>query len=106
MNATELHQYIQQPDALTASSLEEIRQALAAYPYFQTLKMLYLKNLYLLKHPDFAQELERLAIGVVNLKEKGQTRSSCPNPWRPLITCIGRKRNLKNLLRKVPRAKR
>ena len=66
MNATELHQYIQQPDALTASSLEEIRQALAAYPYFQTLKMLYLKNLYLLKHPDFAQELERLAIGVVD----------------------------------------
>ena len=66
MNATALHQYIRQPDALSASSLEEIKQALAAYPYFQTLKLLYLKNLYLLQHPDFAKELERLAVGVAD----------------------------------------
>ena len=66
MNATALHQYIRQPKALSASSLEEIKQALAAYPYFQTLKLLYLKNLYLLQHPDFAKELERLAVSVAD----------------------------------------
>ena len=59
MNATALHQYIRQPEALSVSSLEEIKQALAAYPYFQTLKLLYLKNLYVLGDESFGAELRK-----------------------------------------------
>ena len=68
MNAIELHQYIQHPDSLSTHSLEELKRMSEIYPYFQTAKLLYLKNLLLNKDSRFEAELKRLAIDVAERK--------------------------------------
>ena len=68
MNAIELHQYIQHPDSLSTHSLEELKRMSEIYPYFQTAKLLYLKNLLLNKDSRFEAELKRMAIDVAERK--------------------------------------
>ena len=68
MNALELHRYIQSPDSLSADSLEDLKLMMEAYPYFQTVKLLYLKGLSSFQNPDFECELKRLAIDVADRK--------------------------------------
>ena len=68
MNALELHRYIQSPDSLPADSLEDLKLMMEAYPYFQTVKLLYLKRLSSFQNPDFECELKRLAIDVADRK--------------------------------------
>ena len=68
MNALELHRYIQSPDSLPADSLEDLKLMMEAYPYFQTVKLLYLKGLSSFQNPDFECELKRLAIDVADRK--------------------------------------
>ena len=54
-----LQQWIQHPEQLNRDTLYELRTWVARYPYFQSLRLLYLKNLYLLHDPDFGSELRK-----------------------------------------------
>ena len=44
-----LQHWIEHPEELGTESLYELRQLLVQYPFFQTARILYLKNLYLLR---------------------------------------------------------
>lgn len=68
MDVHGLHQYIRNTGLLSSEKVDEIKQLLEVYPYFQTLKLLYLKALSLHKSPDFRAELNRLAIDVADRK--------------------------------------
>ena len=39
-----LQQWIQHPELLSEDSLRELREMLVRYPYFQTIRLLYLKK--------------------------------------------------------------
>ena len=49
-------------------TLYELRSLLAQHPYFQTIRLLLLQNLYLLHDPDFDEELRRAAIYMTDRK--------------------------------------
>lgn len=59
ISATQMQQWMERPETLNRESLYEMRTLLARYPYFQLLRLLYLKNLYLLHDADFGIELRR-----------------------------------------------
>ncbi len=56
--------WIQHPELLNRDTLYELRTLLARYPYFQTARLLYLKNLYILHDTTFGSELRKAAIFV------------------------------------------
>ena len=64
MNAQNLQQWISHPENLDRDTLYELRTLLARYPYFQSARLLYLKNLYLLHDIAFGQELRKAALYV------------------------------------------
>ena len=59
MTSNDIIQWIKQPELLNTSTLYELRTMVARYPYFQTLWLLYLKNLYLLHDDTFGPELRK-----------------------------------------------
>ena len=66
MNITEL---IKHPEQLNKETLYDLRSLIALYPYYQTARLLMLKNLYLLHDPTFDEELRRAAVFIFNLVE-------------------------------------
>lgn len=66
MNANDIIQWIKQPELLNTSTLYELRTMVARYPYFQTLRLLYLKNLYLLHDETFGSELRKSALFIAD----------------------------------------
>ena len=66
MTSSDIIQWIKQPELLNASTLYELRTMVARYPYFQTLRLLYLKNLYLLHDETFGPELRKSALFVAD----------------------------------------
>lgn len=62
-----LLEWIRHPELLDKESLHELREILARYPYFQTARLLYLKNLFLVQDPDFKKELRESALYVADL---------------------------------------
>ncbi|EJX04188.1 hypothetical protein EVA_07707 [gut metagenome] len=59
MTSTLLIQWIEHPETLDKDSLYELRTLVARYPYFQSIRLLYLKNLYLLHDATFGEELRK-----------------------------------------------
>ena len=59
--------WIEHPESLNQDSLLELKGILDSYPYFQTVRLLYLKNLYLLKDSSFEDELRKSALFVADL---------------------------------------
>ena len=57
-----LYSWIEHPEQLNRDTLYELRTLLARYPYFQTARLLYLKNLFLLHDVSFNEELRRSAL--------------------------------------------
>ena len=55
---------INHPELLGRETLYELRGIVARYPYFQTARLLMLKNMYLLHDPDFGAELRRSVLYV------------------------------------------
>ena len=53
---------INHPETMNRDTLYELRSLLAMYPYFQTVRLLLLQNLYLLHDPTFEEELKRSSI--------------------------------------------
>ena len=62
-----LQQWIQHPELLSEDSLRELREMLVRYPYFQTIRLLYLKNLFILGDKDFKSELQKSALYIADL---------------------------------------
>ena len=63
MNITEL---IKHPEQLNKETLYDLRSLIALYPYYQTARLLMLKNLYLLHDSSFDDELRRAAIYIAD----------------------------------------
>lgn len=66
MTPTHLQQWIQHPETLNRDTLYELRTLMARYPYFQSLRLLYLKNLYLLHDINFGAELRKAVLYVAD----------------------------------------
>ena len=66
MTSAQLHQWIQHPERLDRESLYELRTLVARYPYFQSLRLLYLKNLFLLHDDSFGSELRKAVLYVAD----------------------------------------
>ena len=64
----ELENLIKHPEMLDRDTLYELRSMLALYPYFQTARLLMLKNLYLLHDSSFDEELRKAAIYITDRK--------------------------------------
>ena len=62
----ELTDLIQHPEKMDRDTLYELRSQLALYPYFQTVRLLLLQNLYLLHDPTFDEELRRAAVYITD----------------------------------------
>ncbi|MGL5564022.1 MAG: hypothetical protein ACRDCN_15595 [Tannerellaceae bacterium] len=69
MTTNELYALLKTPSLLNAKTLPELKELLTMFPYFQVVKMLYLKNLRLLNDPVFADELKRLAVGITDRRK-------------------------------------
>ena len=54
------------PERMDRDTLYELRSQVALYPYYQTLRLLMLQNLYLLHDPGFDEELRRAAIYITD----------------------------------------
>ena len=61
-----LYEWIKHPERLDRESLYELRSLLACYPYFQTARLLYLKNLFLLHDITLGEELRRAALYIAD----------------------------------------
>jgi len=57
-----LKEWVEHPEMLNKNTLYELRTLLAHYPYFQTARLLYLKNLFLLHDISFGEELRKSAL--------------------------------------------
>ncbi len=66
MISANLQQWIQHPEDLNRDTLYELRTLVARYPYFQSLRLLYLKNLYLLHDTNFGAELRKAVLYVAD----------------------------------------
>ena len=62
MTNTNLQEWIAHPELLNRETLYELRNILARFPFFQTVRLLYLKNLYILHDASFGQELKKAAL--------------------------------------------
>ena len=62
----EIVELINHPERLDRDTLYELRSLLALYPYYQTARLVLLRNLYLLHDPTFDEELRRAAIYITD----------------------------------------
>ena len=92
MTPTHLQQWIQHPETLNRDTLYELRTLVARYPYFQSLRLLYLKNLYLLHDINFGAELRKAVLYVADRRvlfyfiersEERRVGKECRSRWSP-----------------------
>lgn len=57
---------IDNPEEMDRETLYNLRTLVALYPYYQTARLLMLKNLYLLHDPSFDEELRRAAVYITD----------------------------------------
>lgn len=62
----DLVELINHPERMDRDTLYELRSMLALHPYFQTVRLLMLQNLYLLHDPSFDEELRRSAVYITD----------------------------------------
>ena len=61
-----LVEWLSDPNKLNRETLSSLREMVARYPYFQPVRLLYLKNLYLLHDDAFSEELRKAIIYITN----------------------------------------
>lgn len=69
MTSANFQQWVQQPETLNRDTLYELRNLLARYPYFQSLRLLYLKNLYILHDINFGGELRKAVLYIADRRK-------------------------------------
>ena len=62
MISAELYSWVENPQILDDVTLVKLEETLNEYPYFQTARLLYQKNLHILQHPHFSDELPKTAL--------------------------------------------
>lgn len=109
----ELSRLIQHPELMDKETLYDLRSLLALHPYYQTVRLLMLKNLYLLHDATFDDELRRAAVYITdrkvlfNLIEAAHYRFNKPSTGenQPAVEEIGDSRTISlidNFLETVP----
>ena len=83
----EITELIKHPERMDRDTLYELRSILALHPYFQTVRLLMLQNLYLLHDPLFDEELRRAAIYVTDRKSIFQMIEAAHYQLRQQLTC-------------------
>ena len=58
----DLAELIEHPERLNSDTLYELRELVARYPYYQTARLLFLQNLFLLHDTGFGEELRKAAL--------------------------------------------
>lgn len=66
MTPTNLQQWIEHPETLNRDTLYELHTWLTRFPYFQSVRLLYLKNLFLLHDARFGAELRKSVLYVAD----------------------------------------
>ena len=61
-----LQQWMEHPELLNKETLSGLRELVDRYPYFQSARLLYLKNLYLLHDASWGEELRKAALCVAD----------------------------------------
>ncbi len=61
MNLDNLDILLHKPESIAANDANQLNEVLAEYPYFQSVRSLYLKSLYLQKSTEYNQELKKTA---------------------------------------------
>ena len=69
MTSVNFQQWIQHPETLNRDTLYELRNMLARYPYFQSVRLLYLKNLYILYDINFGSELRKAIVYIADRRK-------------------------------------
>ena len=69
MTSVNFQQWIQHPETLNRDTLYELRNLLARYPYFQSLRLLFLKNLYILHDISFGGELRKAVLYIADRRQ-------------------------------------
>ncbi len=69
MISSELYSWIENPEVLNDATLGKLEETLDEYPYFQTLLLLYQKNLQLVQHPLYSAKLAKTALFCVDRKK-------------------------------------
>ena len=62
MQKEDLYRWMENPDRLDASTLEELKTVVEEYPYFHTARLLYTKNLNLIDSQGYEEELGKTAV--------------------------------------------
>jgi len=62
MISAELYGWVENPEILNDASFVKLKEMINEYPYFQTARLLYQKNLHILQHPHFLDELPKTAL--------------------------------------------
>ncbi|MBI5540715.1 MAG: hypothetical protein HY951_11690 [Bacteroidia bacterium] len=68
MNLDSFYTYLEQPNTLNSQSLAELSELITRYPYFQSARLLYLKNLHLLNDYRYNDELRVVSAYAGNRK--------------------------------------
>ncbi len=66
MTSSQFYQWVRQPEMLDRNTLYELRTLVARYPYFQSARLLLLKNLFLLHEATFGEELRKSILHVAD----------------------------------------
>lgn len=69
MDTVRLYELIEDPSLLNGETLSGLKKLTEEYPYFQTARILYLKNLSLLDDHNFGEELKKTAIFIADRKK-------------------------------------
>ena len=62
MTRTDLYEWMADPSLLTKSSLQELRQMMDDYPFFHVVRLLYLKNLAVIKDVRLEKEIKKMSV--------------------------------------------
>jgi tetratricopeptide (TPR) repeat protein len=92
MLGKDLYEWMEQPDLLTTDTLEELESAVSQYPYFQPLRFLYLKNLYLSKSPNFYSELTKSAVYISDRRKLFYYLSVVEGLWNDVFAYFSKHR--------------
>lgn len=69
METADLYRWMDDPSLLSADTLAELETWAGRFPYFQTLRLLYLKNLALLGDPRLETEIEKTALALPDRRQ-------------------------------------
>ena len=89
----EIMELINHPERMDRDTLYELRSMLALHPYFQTVRLLMLQNLYLLHDAAFDEELRRAAVYISDRKSIFQMVEAAHYQLRQQLTANSQQAN-------------